>query len=123
MAKFKAMRDFLNVPQLDIQVGGKKPAEVKKGDVFEIGDTSDLAALPPAENTKANLVISRNMAIFMDNPANKGRLETLDKQLAEDKAQAEAEAKKPKTPTMEELLGAVVALAKEVTELKTPKGK
>lgn len=125
MTEWLAMRNFLNVPKLAIAVEGKVPKEVVRGQKFSLGQaevTADLTTLDPKDNERAQFLLRHNMGIFANDPANKGRLETLTKELATEDAVRRRDAAKPKAISIEELLAQVTALTQKVLEL-TPKPK
>ncbi len=122
--KFIATRPFKNVRKLAFAVeaaDGTKtvPAAVQRGDVFNIGTTTDFNELARDSEAalKAQWVLHGNMAICMDDTNNKGRLETLQKQITTEREQVARDAKKAKAPTMEDLVSQIAVLSQAVAKL------
>jgi hypothetical protein len=136
MAKFIARRPFANVPLLAVEVlrdvevkeGGKtvkksqlvKPPGIELGEEFTIGgDVTDLTQLSPQDQTRVRHLLSGSSecAIFMDDPANKGRLETLSRQLVAKKALEAKEAAAAKVPTLADMFQLLQAQNEQITAL------
>lgn len=133
MAKFIVTHPFRNVPEFSITVPGKKldargvevdcevkPAGFERGQTFDLDPSStDLAVIGLDERKRkiADRLLRFNKVIYMDDPANKGRLETLHKELSFEAEQRKADEAKAKIPTVAEMYSLLQKQASDMGEL------